>query len=227
MVRNFNSRIHGPGCSTAGALFPMKPSFESVPMETGLHWRGGNFLYQEKSDGCHEFAEVAGMVVNAERMHDGSLVVNDLVTLHGQDVRGEPTRARWAELVSRARTLPRGVRLSRIGSGGEFLEHLLSEGGEGIVVKTLDAPFGVGWLKCKRQQVFLCVVVALDHSKGSVSLCDAATGQERGKLPLRSRFDQIRVGSVLKLEAYGLTVKGLLREARVDKDSPSSWLVQF
>jgi hypothetical protein len=58
-----------------------------------------------------------------------------------------------------------------------------------------------------------------------VELADVVTGQARGKLPLRSRFDQVRIGSVLKVEAFGLTARGMLREARLDRDTETSWLV--
>ncbi len=61
-----------------------------------------------------------------------------------------------------------------------------------------------------------------------VSLLDRDTNEPRGKMPLRgNRFSFIRVGSVLKVEAFGLTAKGLLREARPDKDTLESWLISF
>lgn len=216
-----------------------KPKLEAVPLAVGLRWRGGNssgFMFQEKSDGCHEFAELAGAVVNAERMASGEIVVNDILTLPGQDVRREPTRTRWAILgdwwrqyggARQSFATGHPWRLAVVGQGGEFLEHLLRAGGEGVVAKPLEAPFGANWFKCKRCQVFLCVVTALDHARGSVSLTDAATGQERGKLPLRGKFSQVRVGSILKVEAFGLTTRGLLREARPDRDTETSWLVKF
>ena len=81
--------------------------------------------------------------------------------------------------------------------------------------------------KCKRCQVSLCRVTGLDHMRGSVELADAASGQLRGKLPLRGKFDRVRVGSVLKVEAYGLTARGMLREARLDRDTPASWLASY
>jgi hypothetical protein len=74
--------------------------------------------------------------------------------------------------------------------------------------------------------VFYCRVTDLDPWRGSVILADRDSGEKRGKMPLRGgKFEQVRVGSVLKVEAYGLTAKGLLREARPDHDAPGSWLV--
>ena len=209
------------------ALF--KPKLESVPLAAGLRWHGGNysgFMFQEKSDGRHEFADIGGAVVNAERMAGGELVVNDIVSRQGQDMRGESTWNRWAELQSLA-PFAGNIRLCRVGQGAEFLEAELAIGGEGVVAKPLDAPFGANWFKCKRSQVFLCAVAKLDHMRGSVELADAATGQARGKLPLRGKFDRVRVGTVLKVEAFGLTERGMLREARLDRDTETSWLVSY
>lgn len=62
--------------------------------------------------------------------------------------------------------------------------------------------------------------------RSSVRLCHA-DGSDAGWIALRGeKFDRVRHGSLLKVEAFGLTAKGLLREARIDKDSPDSWLVR-
>jgi len=205
-----------------------KPTIESVPLADGLRWRGGDFLYQEKSDGRHEFAELPGCLVNAERMKDGSLIVNDLVTFQGEDMRPKPTRSRWACLLFAAAIgFPDNTRLCRIGDGGQFLQRLLLEGSEGLVAKPLDSAFGVGWIKCKRSQVYFARVTDLDPSRGSAILADRDTGEPRGRVALHNRFDRVRVGSVLKLEAFGLHRSGLLREARLDRDSKDSWLVRI
>lgn len=205
-----------------------KPDINSVPLATGMAWHArGGYLFQEKSDGRHEFVEHSGAILNAERMVSGELVVNDLVSFQGQNMRWNSTQTRWGELLGLATGFQGNMRLCRVGDGGEFLQQILSEGGEGIVAKPLDTPFGTAWLKCKRCQAFHCVVSSLDCSRGSVELCDAATGAGRGKLALRGKFEQVRIGSVLKVEAFGLTAKGLLREARLDRDTDSSWLVSL
>ena len=207
-----------------------KPTIESVPLADGLKWRGGDFLYQEKSDGRHEFAEIGGAIVNAERMADGGLVINDILSVGTLSLSLETTRARWFCLEYwwqgfRSAKIP-NIRLCRVGDGGQFLERLLSEGGEGVIAKPLDSAFGVGWLKCKRSMVYFCEVIDLDPMRGSAILADRDSGEPRGKLALRGgKFELVRVGSILKVEAYGLTAKGLLREARPDRDAPGSWLV--
>jgi hypothetical protein len=200
-----------------------KPSFESVPMETGLRWRVGNgWRFEEKLDGRYHVEELPhATTVVGELMRGGQFFAFDIITCNGQDLRPLPLSERL--------TILDGMNLPRpaVGSGGAFLALVIGLGGEGVVRKRLDAPWGTPWEKCKRSQVFYCRVADLDQWTGSAILADSVTGEPRGRVALHSRFDRVRVGSVLKLEAYGLTVKGLLREARLDRDAPGSWLVSF
>jgi hypothetical protein len=197
-----------------------KPSFESVTLETGLRWRAGNGRrYEEKLDGRYHVEELPHATIVGELMRGGQFYAFDVMNYEGQDVRPLPLSERLTILD--AMNLPRPA----VGSGGAFLEAVLARGGEGVVAKRLDAPWGVPWLKCKRSQVYYCQVIGLDQWTGSAVLADRDSGEKRGRLALHSRFDRVRVGSVLKIEAYGLTAKGLLREARLDRDAPGSWLV--
>ena len=209
----------------------MKPRVESVPLAAGLAWCGAGWLYQEKSDGVHEFWEPPGpvgdgTVLNAERMHDGTVVVNDAVRLDGTDYTRETTAVRWAELQRYAGRLARhGARLCAVGDGAEFLRRILAAGGEGVVRKPLDSIFGCGWQKCKRMANFIGTVSELYPDKGAVRL--TVDGRDAGRLAMRSRFEQVRLGSQLKVIAFGRHNSGLLREARLDADTPGSWLVRF
>lgn len=220
-----------------------KPSLLAVPLAVGRGWSGaGGFLFQEKSDGQHEFTHLAdGTVLNAERMPDGTRVVNDVLSWRGVDVTREPTRARWGEVQAWFRPQRMNeheaslagaggailARLARTGNGGEFLEAILAAGGEGIVSKPWGHPFGSSWCKCKRSEVFYCRVSALDQFTGSAELALRDSGEPVGRIALRGRFEQVRIGSVLKVEAFGRTARGLLREARLDADAAGSWLVQY
>ncbi len=209
-----------------------KPAFVALTLADGLRrdWRG--CLVQEKSDGCHEFLVHDGSVFNAERMPDGWRVVNDLIVAGGQDIQRESTAARWRWLNELARqgALPTRSRLSRAGSGAEFIEAEAGRNGPAdiVVCKPLAAPFGVDWFKIKFAVPSLVVVTALDYAHGSVAMVDAQTGAGRGKLPLRGgRFERVRAGSILKVVSAGITARGMLREARPDTDAPESWLVKF
>ena len=200
----------------------MKPTFNSVPLETGLHWRAGHgWRYEEKLDGHWHVEELPHATVVGELMRGGQFYAFDILNCEGQDLRCLPLCERLPILDTM--NLPRPA----VGSGGAFLGEVLARNGEGVVRKRLDAPWGVPWEKCKRSQVFYCRVIDLDKWRGSAILADQNTGERRGRLALRSRFELVRIGSVLKVEAYGLTAKGLLREARLDKDSPGSGLISY
>lgn len=114
----------------------------------------------------------------------------------------------------------KNFRLSRTGSGGEFLEALLSAGGEGVVAKPLDSPFGVGWLKCKRVETFDMLVTDIDLARGSLRLADLSTGDDRGWCPAKASFQDVKIGDCVEVLAFGLTPKGRLREARFVRVRP-------
>jgi len=199
-----------------------RPSFVSVSLADGLKWRAGNGWHvEEKMDGRYHIKELPHATVAGELMAGGQFIAFDVLRYDSQDVHALPLWQRLAILDGM--NLPRPA----VGSGGEFLAAVLERGGEGVIAKPLDSPFGVGWLKCKRRQVYYCRVIDLDQWRGSAILADSVTGEKRGKLPLRSRFERVKVGSVLKVEAFGLHKSGLLREARVDHDAPGSWLVSL
>ncbi len=206
---------------SAAVVIP-KPRKIVVPLAAALAWRGGGgFMYQEKLDGRFAVRERGKAVLCGELMPGALFHAFDVMTYAGEDVRPWPYRERLRVIQSLDVPMP------LTGSGGEFLEHVLARGGEGIVAKELAAPFGAPMWAAKRVQVFYCRVIATDASTGGVWLADRDTNEPRGKMPLRgNKFEQVRVGSVLKVEAFGLTAKGLLREARPDKDRPDSWLVQ-
>ena len=212
-----------------------KPKFEPVQLAVGLRWRGGgDYHYAEKMDGKFAFEEHAGCIVAGELMPDGRFFAFNVARAFGEDVTRRPFRERLAILdgwtaigVQPGNPWLPHWRRPAAGSGGEFLKAVIERGGEGVVASQWDAPWGFMQFKCKIVQAFLCRITALDHARGSADLSDAATGQSRGRLPLRSKFDRVRVGSVLKVEAFGEHKSGLLREARLDHDTQTSWLVQF
>jgi hypothetical protein len=226
---------------------PYKIEIPMLPFEQARQWRGGGgFMYQEKMDG--EFATLAWgascpeghrALLAGERLADGRFVAFDLVELAGADLRSVPCRERWQELCNLAREFGPGVELVRTGNGGEFLEAVLAAGGEGVVAKELASPYGWGVWKAKRAEVFYGMITEKRADGrsgvrvGLISKAGLATAQpgadlpDGGWLPARAVFDRVRVGSVVKLVAFGRQTSGLLREARFDKDTPTSWLVRY
>lgn len=224
-----------------------KPRKVIVPFAEARHWRaGGDYLFQIKMDGCFATTAIDGYTFAVELMRDGTRYAHTLLGVPGQwlqDVKIRETMPELRRLVPRLSTLDSRLKLCPEFSGGEGLEALLAAGHEGGCAKHLDAPYGEMFV-CKRVQVYYCIVIAKDASTGSVELELADGGwrladgeftqtpdpkpQTRGWMPLRgNKFESVRVGSVLKVEAFGLTESGKLREARPDKDTPTSWLVKF
>jgi len=188
---------------TAAAANWRKPVIAPLTLADGLRRNWQFWLVQEKSDGCHVFLEHCGSVFNAERMPDGSHVINDLIAITDQDIRRETTLTRWNWLHELARQggLPADARLSRAGTGVEFVEAEAGRNGacDIVVCKPNDSAFADGWQKIKFAVPSLVVVTALDYGRGSVELADAMTGDKRGKLPLRGGNNQITVQDFKRL----------------------------
>lgn len=193
----------------------LKPRKIVISIAEALAWRGGgDWLYQEKMDGIFCVVDVGRWRIAAERMKSGGVHGFDCLAVDGMDIRREHLRARLIELCAAIACHPGDIRPVPTGHGGEFVEAVLARGGEGVVAKRLDQAYGF-MVAAKRTQVYHCRVVGLDAGTGSVVLADRDSGEARGRLAMRGRFDSASVGQVLKLEAFGLTKKGMLREARI------------
>lgn len=188
-----------------------RPDFLSVPLATGLRWSGagGQWCYQEKMDGCWQVREIAGSLVAGEAMKDGRFFGFDLPVVSGQNIAREPLRFRLAVLADFARQHP-SVLPVPTGAGGEFLEHVLSRGGEGVVAKHLESRYGEpgAWVKCKRIETHDCLVTDLHPRKQSVRLGDYGWCSAVG-------FPGINTGDVVEVACHSITAKGKFREPRL------------
>ncbi len=97
----------------------------------------------------------------------------DVLHLDGDDVLGLPGRERFEVL---ARAVPEGLRVPRLvtddlGRASAFVADTLARGHEGVVAKSLDAPYdagrrGAGWLKVKPRHTLDLVVLAAEWGHG-------------------------------------------------------------
>ncbi|HXG77566.1 MAG TPA: ATP-dependent DNA ligase [Gaiellaceae bacterium] len=97
----------------------------------------------------------------------------DLLHLDGEDLVDLPGRERAARLAER---VPAELRVPRLETAAldearAFLEDALAHGHEGVMVKSLDAPYeagrrGAGWLKVKRAHTLDLVVLAAEWGHG-------------------------------------------------------------
>jgi ATP-dependent DNA ligase len=203
-----------------------KPTIPQIPMTQAGNLSTFHYCWQIKSDGRHEFWQHRGGIFNAERMRDKSLVVNDVVFLHGEDCTGLFLKDRWQHLIRFP--FPSGVTLCRLIKNEDDLQGEIERGSEGAVLKPWDSQFGCGWIKLKRSENFIVKVTTLNGGKNSAQIADSVTGENRGSIPLRGgKVDRVRVGSILKVNAFGAHPSGLLREAKPDDDSENSWLISY
>lgn len=198
----------------------LKPKFDAIPYSTGIRLDSFGDYSEEKMDGKFAVREIAGATIIGELMASGFFYGFDCLQVDSQDLRHLPLADRLQALDS-----INVLRPAR-GQGAEFLESVIQSGGEGVVIKDLSLPWGARWAKVKRSQVFYCRVLEIDLMRASVSLGDSETGEKRGKLAIRGKIDLVTIGDQLKVEGYGLTKKGLIREPRLDNDSPASWMVK-
>ena len=219
----------------------MKPRKTIVPLAVGLAWQCGA-LFQEKIDGRFATRQLAGSLLAGELVGD-RFTAFDLIETQGQDVRHCPLLDRWRALNSLAGELTRQcVSIVRSASnGGELLASVLASGGEGVVRKEWHATYFDAMTACKRLETFACVVTGINAGQ-SVQIAFAPPDfnnlqspplilnglEPAGNMPLRGgKADCVKIGSLLKVEAFGRHASGLLREARPCKDTPTSWLIKF
>jgi hypothetical protein len=93
---------------------------------------------------------------------------------------------------------------------------VINRGGEGVAAKHLDAPFGQGWVKCKRQESHDCIVSAIHPLKNSIRLSRWQDGQlvDRGWC---SCFETVQVGSVVEVTCQSIHPSGKFREPRLTR----------
>ena len=204
----------------------MKPQKIIVPLAVGLAWQSGG-LVQQKLDGRFATLATTGGELAGENV-GGVFTAFDCVGWQGQDVRRLALRERLAMRNELCRAGQIAIVRETTERGGEFLESILNAGGEGAVFKSWDSTFFAPMLAAKRLETWICRVAGFNGGCQSVRIVDNASGQARGNLPLfGGRCDRVRVGSILKVEGFGLHASGLIREGRVCKDTADSWLVVF
>lgn len=204
----------------------MKPTKQIVPLAVGLAWQAGG-LFQQKLDGKFAAVETAGGTLAGEDVR-GVFTAFDCIGWRGADVRAEILSERLKMRNELCHAGQIQIVPETLDSGGKFLEAILNAGGEGALFKSWDSTFFAPMLAAKRIETWICRVAGFNGGTQSVVIVDAASGQARGKLPLLGgKCDRVRVGSLVKVEGFGLHRSGLDREPRVCKDTSESWLVQF
>jgi hypothetical protein len=214
-----------------------KPTKIIVPLSAGLAWGNDPYVhYEEKLDGDFQVRADGGNLIVGEFLapdhqragmyHAPGFYAFDILEFRGENTMLWPLAARMAVLCRHWAGL-RAPEWNGDGTPGQWLQDILSRGGEGMVAKDIGAPWGTPMLACKRLGTWLCAVTGVGNSQ-SVGICDSVTGEDRGRVKLGGgKCDRVRVGSIIKVEGMQLTDDGKIREPRLCKDSPTSWLVKF
>lgn len=198
-----------------------------------------------KYDGEFSEIEVAGCTVLAERVtaksgafltaEDRALVAQhgafyaafDVVSHDGQSCRQSATVDRAALLASLfLNSVPLrlcGYPVILAETVTESPESVIARGGEGVCWQDWAAPYGEMQV-IKAASIYVCRVRQAAAGTQSVFIVDAVTGEDRGKVALRGgKCDQVRAGSIIRVEAMGTTNSGKLRQAVCCRE----WLVNY
>lgn len=96
----------------------------------------------------------------------------DVIHLDGRDLLDEPLETRWETLRQVAPAhLPPTIRTTDVVEAQAFFDELVEQGQEGVVVKSLHAPYaagrrGDGWTKVKPRHTLDLVVLAVEWGSG-------------------------------------------------------------
>ena len=188
-----------------------RPRYPVTRLATALAWHWRGFHLSEKLDGCWHQLTIENSVAVGEILPDGRFFAFDLPVYRGADIRRRPTAERFAILDSLRLPRPATPRDSQ--TPAQFIQSILAAGGEGIVAKDLDAPFGVNTFKVKRAETFDCRVTEKHPSKMSLHL--SLDGADAGWCPaLYGAFDRVAVGDVVEVECFARHPSGKFREPR-------------
>jgi ATP-dependent DNA ligase len=229
------------------------PQFQSAPLAAGLWWRAdAGWRYEEKKDGVGALLTSEKLLLRnsvrklpwtlppilqnctlAGELVGSDFYAFDVLVVDGQDIRHAPLRRRLPELAD----LIAGAECPWLqpvasGPGGEFLQQVLARGGEGIVAKDLEAPYGRGCVKCKRIETHDCVVMEIHPVKQSIRLGQLDGGQMTdcgwcavlGGAGLAweksRRVDRLKPGQVVEIECLARHPSGKFREPRFLRGRP-------
>lgn len=208
-----------------------KPQKVQVPIATGLAWGNDGSIYQKKADGVFSPVWAGGNLLATEWVKaDGVFYAFDmLVHREADDISNLPFGQRFSMLLKEYFSASDGVRIIPWShDGGKLLREVLAAGEEGVCRKLPDSTYYTPFEAAKRIATWQCVVTGFVPHSQSVTIADRYTGEDRGRVALLGgKCLKVRVGSILKVEGFELTARGKIREPRVCKDNPNSWLIQY
>jgi hypothetical protein len=224
-----------------------KPEKRLVSLEQARMWSPADYLIQVKCDGefkaCHLDGPMAGWLFAGEwvtprsgqmltahheawlQQHPaGIFIAFDVLATAEWDCRNEPTKERWIRLRGAQEFFPINWFLLEVYNGPDFIDRVLAGGGEGVVAKGWQDPYGA-MLAVKRLKEYTVVVTQIDH-RLSVGIAERVGGVllDRGRVNLGMNVDKVRLDSKIRVVAMDVFDSGKLREPRV---AQGEWLVEL
>lgn len=188
----------------------IRPKYGVVTVATALEFDWAGYHVSEKMDGVWHELVIGDSVIVGELMADDRFFAFDIAVFDGVDIRLRPTVERLA-ILNRFNLL-RPSMPQPGESPAEFLQRILKAGGEGIVAKVLDCPFGVKTYKVKRCETFDCVVTEKHTTKKSLRL--SLDGQDVGRCGCVKEFRRVKIGDVVEIACMQRHRSGRLRDPR-------------
>lgn len=193
-----------------------------VPIEAGLAWGEDGAIYQQKYDGEFRVMSLPDCSILVGEQIGTRFIAFDCVSFVGLDVRNCPLtqRIKYRDEICYRNHIDHAVEFA---NGSALLAEVLLAGGEGVVRKTKDSTYYETMIACKRSQIFICRITT-SSPKQSASITDVQTGVYLGNVPmLGGKADQVRVGSIIRVEAETVHSSGKLRGAKLCRE----WLVKY
>ena len=187
------------------------------------------YIVQEKLDGWRAFLDgetgeligrnsrfgfykqtFPGWVFDGELMPDGEFIAFDVLVAPGEDVSQLPQVERLKILdnaIVRAAEWHDPIPAMKFNSGcAAFARYIEKRGGEGIVAKLADKPYGRGgWLRFKRRTTYDVPVISIQSGLADVAVT------KLGKVTVP---ESVKAGDVIEVAAHSLHPSGLWREPR-------------
>ena len=215
------------------------PRKEIVSLITMRNFSGADFLRQRKYDGELSKLPIGGAVVLAEFMRKpisghhytaadremfarwpgGWWAALTVAEWQGENVLNESTALRWSHLQGLQRAFTPDILLADVVSD---VQAVMDAGAEGVCAHAWESPWGEMFCH-KVSGIYICRVTSTGATQ-SVGICDDASGQPRGNVKMGGgKCDQVRVGSIIRVEAMGETDAGKLRQPVPCRE----WLVRY
>lgn len=193
-----------------------RPRYAEISVEMAMNNGFEGYCHSQKFDGRWAVMHIGQSTIVGELMADGKFMAFDIVECMSADLQSFPLHQRLDVLDEFWLDHKNDFELVEhfTGDHREFLTQMIADGKEGIVLKSLNAPFGSPWVKVKNVQTWDVLVVGKEAPYNLVvELCAEDGKKHTCRCPARKEFDRINLLDIVEIAGFGLTEKSI-REPR-------------